>query len=224
MTVRLSDDDLEAARERLASAIERFPLALKLLQRSLFRQYLALNVTSATPLLNVVSSVEGIDFEEAAWFISPPRGWPELALTTDARAFDKGVRRPFQFTATQIMRRHIQGGTIVRDLRRSTNVIGMRVLGDGIELTAVDGGLRIETYHGLGRILIDEPLPATVALALCGRPVGSVVEHRWLTGQPWRVLSVEEVEDRTEIVFDTGRVRWAMPWRSESAINQGDGK
>ncbi|MBA4762977.1 hypothetical protein [Sphingomonas sp.] len=212
MKPQLTEAEAERARMGLTAAVDRFPLAVKLLQRSLFRQHLALNVGWATPLIGIVSRVEGLDFDESAWSIAPPRGWPERPLPTDARATSIGIERGFDLSPARIWRRHRLAGVIVRSSRRSDDVIGMRVLGDGIELTALDGALKIETYHGLGRILLEQSLPATLAIAARGRFIADLVAHRWLEETRWPILRVAEGDGGTAITFQTGRVPWAAPW------------
>ncbi|MCP3732219.1 hypothetical protein M9978_17500 [Sphingomonas sp. MG17] len=211
----------ERARTDLAVQLERFPVAVNLLRRALFRQHLMLNVSYATPLLGIVSRMEGIDFAEAAWFIALPRGWPERPLATDARITSHGIERDFSFSRSQVWRRHRLAGTVVRTTLRSDDMIGMRVLSDGMELTVIDGALRIETYHGLGRVLLDHAVPATIANAAIGRPIDSLIDHRWLARTRWPVLRIDEGENRTSIIFETGRDPWSMPWSVYGNLDMG---
>jgi hypothetical protein len=58
-------------------------------------------------------------------------------------------------------------------------------------------------------------MPATITLVACGRPVGDLVGHRWLSGRSWPVIRVEEADDNTAVVFETGRAAWKAPWPAE---------
>jgi len=205
--------DLDRERARLDSAVRRFPFHVRALRQGLFRLHVALNVTHVTPLIARISSSEDIDLLDHVKRIQAPPKWPRFALSYDARVTSIGIERAFDFTSKQMVHRHRNAGVLVAGVGDAHDLIGLRVLGDGIEVTAAVGSLRVETFHGYGRIHLPGAIPATIACAAVGRPVDSVFSHRWLSDTNWPVVSVEEVgATRTLITFDTGRVEWRRPF------------
>jgi len=204
--------DLDALRARLDIAVRCFPFQMRALRQQLFQMHVALNVTYVSPLIERISATEEIDLLGHVRRIEAPPNWPRLPITNDGRATPRGIERGFRFTIGQIVRRHRLGGVLVVGPTEANEVVGLRVLGDGVEVTAAVGRLKVETFHGYGRMQLAGPHPATIACAAIGRPVASIVGHPWLDGTNWPVVSVEEPgEARTLITFETGRAEWHRP-------------
>lgn len=199
-------------REDLAAMVTAFPAAMRDLQRTLFVLHVAATVRHSSSLIGVAAEVDGIDFHAAARRIGPPRHWPEHPLPEATRHLRHYVDRRFRFTPDQIIRRHRRAGSIAAASAISDDMIGIRVAGDGIEMTAVDGRLRVETFRGLARLVVDGALPAVVADGVRGRRIGEVVSHRWLDGREWPIVAVDDAgDDRTSIYFGTGNDCWVHP-------------
>lgn len=213
--VAVIDVYIDAVRHDLARATAVFPAAVETMRRAMFRMHLMANVTTASQLLGVIEEVDGVDFQEAALAIPPPLGWPGRPLRAGAHHLGSGSQRGFTFTFDQMLRRHRRAGRIVSASAVSDDMIAVRVVGDGLELTAIDGGLRIETSRGLARIVVDGELPSVISVACKGRPIDALVSHRWLDGRGWPILAFDDLpERRTAILIGTGRDDWRLPFEA----------
>jgi len=212
-----ADDDAMLdchARDRLAETLDAYPAQVWLMQRCLFWQHMALNVRWASPLVDIVGASEDIDFSELAWHIDPPANWPSRPLPTD-RSFRSGLigtSREFDYSTLAFMRRHRTAGTVVRRRGAPHHMVGLRVVDDGLEVTATVDGLQVESLRELARIRMDSVMAETIALAAIGRPVSSLVDHPWLTETHWPVVSAQVFDFHSIVTFHTGRAAWRMPW------------
>jgi hypothetical protein len=198
-------------RADLAAMIAAFPAAVRTVQRALFGMHLVENVRTASPLLGVITEIDGVDFNEAALRILPPPSWPEVPMPRASSYLRRSMELKFVFKPDQILRRHRRVGSIVCASAVSDDIIAVRVLGNTLELTAIDGGLRIETFAGIARILIDGALPNVVTSAVRGRRIGEMVSHRWLDEREWPIIAVEAGHGRSSIYFGTGEDDWSFP-------------
>ncbi|WP_242154044.1 hypothetical protein [Sphingomonas sp. BAUL-RG-20F-R05-02] len=205
-------DDEAAARQALASDLRILPHVIAGIRSSLFRRHLELNVRTATPLLDIISRSERIDLTAMIERIRPPLSWPRVPLSTNLRSEMLGLEWDFGFEPGAIFRRHRRGGLIARWDGAGGNVLGVRIIKDSIELTVVDGGLMLDTFDGFARLWLESPLPRTLAIAMPGRSISQLVEHRWFSGSDWPVVSVREKRiGATAIIFETGLVTWRLP-------------
>lgn len=209
----------EKERARLDADLLTFRRSVALERRSLFLRHLRLHISCATPLLTSVSSTTGLDLHGLAINIRPPRGWPGRPLLHDARASSAGIQRRFSFEPGSIVRRHLGAGLIVKSCSQSDDVIGIRVVGTSIELTLVQGDIKLDTFHGFGRLRLTHELPATLSVALPGRPVSQLVDHAWLNGRNWPIVDAIDDRGATVVTFATGQEAWRAP----AATLLGDG-
>jgi hypothetical protein len=205
--------------QALLELVRLYPAGVKAVQGWLFRQHLALNVIRATPLLSIVSRLEGVDFNSLVRQITPPSRWPTRPLPNNALTTSIGVERSFEFGPSQIHRRHRVAGKLLAGMGQRGDALGVRVVADGLELTAVVGSLKVETFHGFARIQLEHALPETVAVAAVGRFVVDLIWHPWFEGTDWRVVDVHCASAmRTLVTFDTGMVDWRTPWRADPIL------
>ena len=96
--------------------------------------------------------------------------------------------------------------------------------GSQLGLFGSTGRLRLATAGATAWLWIEDALPATLALALVGRPVDALLSHALLTGHDYQVLSVEpQTRGRigTVIHVRTGLRRCRTPWTPRQALDVG---
>ncbi|QQV77918.1 hypothetical protein H5J25_03985 [Sphingomonas aliaeris] len=215
-----ADPGMSPEGARLAMEMRMFPLAVCRARQALFRRNIELNVRSATPLLDIVAKATGLELSDVACDIRPPPGWPIRSLQGAGLATLESVDRQFSFTPKAILRRHRKAGLIVRWDPANKDVIGVRIVGNSIEMTVVAGPLQLDTLDGRARLRVPWGIPATLAAAMPGRPVSQIVEHPWLQTTSWPVVAVIDDGGATVLTFQTGHAAWPTPTSAEDSYGR----
>lgn len=191
-------------------------------RRSAFRQEVGTNVRSASPFLLSLVVSAGEEIDRLLHRLEPGLHWPRYpALSSNpASRFQRLREPPRRFVIAtrngdrEAVRRRGFGHTVPFIFSRSDWAC-LEVVEHSLEVEARIGPARLETLFGVLRVELDAPLPDTIALAILGRRIGEVIDHRSLRGHPWPIVAVEEPPSPSSgqtLVVETGSVAFRMPW------------
>lgn len=228
-TYRLTDPATASDRQRFREARAAARVALREAgrddlgaRRSAFRREVGTNVRSASPFLPSLVAWAGEKVDPLLDRLDPGLHWPRYpALSSNpASRFQRLREPPRRFViATRngdreaVRRRGF--GHAVPFIYSRRDWACLEVVEHLLEVEARIGPARLETLFGVLRVELDAPLPNTIALAILGRRIGEVIDHRSLRGHPWPIVAVEEPPSPSSgqtLVVETGSVAFRMPW------------
>ena len=105
--------------------------------------------------------------------------------------------------------RHMEHGVVVRQWSDPAGALGFRIVLGRVEMEARLGTALVATNGRWATLLLAMRLPETLALAMPGRPISSLVEHPLLEDAAYRVATVWQPPESgfAMLCFDTGRSR-----------------
>lgn len=228
-TYRLTDPATASDRQRFREARGAARVAVREAdledpgaRRAAFRQEVGTNVRSASPFLLSLVVSAGEEIDRLLHRLDPGLHWPRYpALSSNpASRFQRLREPPRRFVIAtrngdrEAVRRRGFGHTVPCIFSRNDWAC-LEVVEHSLEVEARIGPARLETLFGVLRVELDAPLPDTIALAILGRRIGEVIDHRSVRGHSWPIVAVEEPPSPSSgqtLVVETGSVAFRMPW------------
>ncbi len=209
-----STKDLDAIALRME--VSRFRREWAAARLDLYRRYLQVTVNRATPLLALAAADQSIDVKGAMMRIQPPVGWPDsTARGKFARSFAHVLRHYTVFA--NVRDANPSRSVTVRGVNHIDGLLIIRIAGSSVELTMSIGDVTVRTDGGTVSLGLAFELPHAIEGAIMGKPVSTLVSHRWFGDATWVISEVTRAGGCTTVVFKTGYAEYRMPWRPRVA-------
>lgn len=206
-------------RARVGMMVSRYRRRAAAERLALYRRHLQVTVVHATPLLRMLVADQGVDVRGAFQRLRPPHGWPDVAsrgswltlaqVMSGHRALSRRDRDRGRMDPSRTV--------VVRDHRHPDGTLILNLTGDAVEVTVRIGEVTLRTSGGFIDVVLGFDLPATIELAIVGRPARCLIEHPWFADERWVVDRVQRKEKgmhpRTTVTVSTGQEQFALPWR-----------
>ena len=182
----------------------------------LYRCVLQASVRSASPLALTFASRTGLALDDILQVMSPPVFWPQStgSLALPQVRWEVPTRHAWRGGGDdRMMWRVARAGGHAMHIGGDGDWIGWRVSGDTVEVAGRLGSATLVTNRGTLRLWIPHPLPATLCLAMPGRPLAALVQHPYLAGDDLKVVSVDDHRGGGHVLRVRAPKRpFAAPW------------
>lgn len=204
-------------------AVDRF-LDFEATERNrLYRLYLQTTVTKVSQLATDLAGHNGLTLGDVARRLPLPDTWPwrpgtrpAMVTTGRWRPIGSAVRLKGSLSSSRFRSWPRLGrfAAHIRPFGDDAGELAFAAVDDTLEAVARLGSCIVQTFQGVGRLLLPEPLPETFVAALPGRLLDDLVRHPVLTGRGYVITEVEEAEfDRAHVVTFLNALRpHSMPW------------
>lgn len=186
--------DTAAIDGRIAEFIERVEAE----RTHLFNQHLHATVRRTSPLLLGLATMEGISIAEAVSQCRPPENWPRMPhcdfppsrlRVSQLRPIRKGSTNLHE--ERRFRRVFCDPGVIIRPVDDPRGRFAVRPHSGMLAFTAAIGPSLLSAFGATATLMLREPLPETVAIAMPGRPLRQLIDHPLFSEHPCRVLRVD---------------------------------
>ena len=233
-TARDHDHDRSgsAAERRLRDDLARAASNLAFLEREAWRDYHGATVASAPSLALALFAHEGFDLDEVVCGLGPDGCSPEWLVGAGFAAHGRGSRWSGRKGAADVRfaderERFLHSGRVLLrrpGLRRGGGALGVRLSRFGLEVGLRLDGLILRTLADEATVVVAEPVPETVRLAMLGRPLRDLVDHPALRDPALVVMDVDALAGRPllrpeawAMTVRVPRVPWRLPWARGTA-------
>lgn len=207
-------DALEGARDAFRRDVEERRLRL-------YRCVLQASVRSASTLALSFASRAGLGLDDVLQVMSPPAFWPQSTgpLALPQVRWEVPTRHAWRGGGDdRMMWRVARAGGHAMRVGGGGNWIGWRVSGDTVEVAGRLGSSTLVTNRGTLRLWTPHPLPATLCLAMPGRPLAALVQHPFLADGDLTVVSVGDHRGGGHVLrIRAGGHPFAAPWANQLA-------
>lgn len=172
--------DTAAIDGRIAEFIERVEAE----RTHLFNQHLHATVRRTSPLLLGLATMEGISIAEAVSQCRPPENWPRMPhcdfppsrlRVSQLRPIRKGSTNLHE--ERRFRRVFCDPGVIIRPVDDPRGRFAVRPHSGMLAFTAAIGPSLLSAFGATATLMLREPLPETVAIAMPGRPLRQLIDH-----------------------------------------------
>ncbi|AOW25308.1 hypothetical protein AVM11_16410 [Sphingomonas melonis TY] len=197
------NDELRTA---VLADVDRFRSVWVRRRLRLYRQFLQVTVTTATPLLSRVIGPDRAGLDRLLWTLRPPPDWPGAPPQA---AVPRHGRFHQDLSAADRARVRV---LVMREEGHPDGRLALRIMKRSVDISCEVGGHPVRTFSGMTYLRLPLRLPDVVAAASLGRPLMDVVRHPWLDSSDWRIRKVRSNAHETWISVHTGREAFEMPW------------
>lgn len=183
----------------------------------LYRRYLQWSVRWASPLIARLADRETLNAAFAT--LAPPATWPvriPFEHTGGVGWLGGSAERRLAAGQRRARRGGIPGigtmGVVLRPPSQDVEGVGVRIVGNSLEVRLFGEGFLITTYKGVLTIDVERSIPATLAIAMAGRPLDTLVEHPLIAGCGYPVRRATSDDHYITLTASTGIVPFRMPW------------
>lgn len=204
-------------RARVGMMVSRYRRRAAVERLALYRRHLQVTVAHATPLLRMLVADLGVDVRGALQRLRPPHGWPDVSRTGSWLTFAQVMSGRRRSVRPDRVRMDPSRTVVIRDHRDPAGTLILNIGRDAVEVTVRIGEVTLRTCGGFIDVVLGFELPATIELAIVGRPARCLIDHLWFADERWVVDSVRRgdkgMHPRTTVTVATGQEPFALPWR-----------
>lgn len=213
--------EMYAAYDRTAATL----LARAAERTASYRRHLAQTVGRASPL--VLDAMPIDEVVSACMLMRPPSWFPALASSGSGwiamwRSPQRVLRGRAKNAASIFGSSPKVGaafhrpfrieGHVVREPSHPLGGLGIRPVGDCLEIALLIRGALIVSCRGMVRITVPTPLPETIAVAARGRILGELVEGPLFDGRAYRIGGVTVSGGSTTITASAPTIPFDLSW------------
>ncbi|BCA62733.1 hypothetical protein HMP09_1967 [Sphingomonas sp. HMP9] len=164
----------------------------------LFHEHLHATVRRASPLLLGLATMEGVSIAEAVSQSRPPENWPRMPLYDfPPSRLRVSQLRPIRRGSTNLheerrfRRVFCDPGVIIRPVDDPRGRFAVRPHSGMLAFTAAIGPSLLSAFGATATLMLRDPLPDTLAIAMPGRPLRQLIDHPLFSEHPCRVLRLD---------------------------------
>jgi hypothetical protein len=164
----------------------------------LFHLHLQETIRCTSPLLLDLAAMEGISIADAVAGCRPPEDWPRVTRYDYLPNRLRGTQLPptqpgstNQHEERRFRRAFSAPGVIIRQVDNPRGRFAVRPFAGMLAFTAAIGSYLLSSFGATATLMLREPLPETLAVAMPGRPLGLLIDHPLFTEHICRVMRVD---------------------------------
>lgn len=213
---------LDAADRRARGQVQAIRWWADVASTQCFRTHLQTCVKYVSPVAYDFVTAAGIGFDDLLHELRPGPAWLRrksgkqlLAARAQPGLFGRSasdINPIYDYHADWLA--PAQAIAVIRPRSHGFAYVGIRVVGEAVELIASIGNCHISTQGGVAWLILDQRLPETLKIGCIDRPIGELIDNHLLSEREYKVCEVFDLgnEGPTVLSFRTGLIARAMPW------------